>query len=192
MARALPQRLHRFRGSMGQRFLGVGEGCGDTGEPLTPRVRQLLEVLRAVQSAVGDQGRWAIGGRPLGHVRRDDVPEVTRGAGMATERLHQQRDAGLMCHDQVPHDVIAVGPMVTAVAAGEVKDTRLRLLGTIVAALDVETRAVQMCKGRRASQAFGGGDRHQAVECCHARVVERIRRALVYHHGEAGLQCQAP
>jgi hypothetical protein len=105
------------------------------------------------------------------------VSKVSRVAGMATEWLHQQRDPCLVLHNQVQHDLVEVGAMIPAVAPRAVKDMGVGRLGTVVAAVDVETRAVQVRKPRRSLQSLGGGDRHKTVELCHTISIERIQGA---------------
>jgi hypothetical protein len=107
-----------------------------------------LEVLYAVTGAIGHQGWWAIGGRQWRDVRADDRPDVTRVAGMATERFHQQRDPCLVLHHQLQPHVVAIGAMISAVAPCEMHAGRVGLLGTVVVAIDVEPRAVQMREPR--------------------------------------------
>ena len=82
------------------------------------------------------------------------MPQVDCVAGIATERLHQQRDAGLVLHDQVQPDVIQAAPMSATVAAGDVHHVRVRLLDTVIAPIDVEAGAVEMGKGRGQPQAL--------------------------------------
>jgi hypothetical protein len=67
--------------------------------------------------------------------------------------------------------------MVAAVAACDVNDPRVGLLSTVVAAINVETRAVQMHQPRAKPQALGGGGRDEAVKCRDPRVIERIQGA---------------
>jgi hypothetical protein len=78
----------------------------------------------------------------------DHVSEVMDVAGMATEWLHQQRDSRLVLHKHIQHDLVEVGAMIPAIASRDVYDMGIGLLGTIVAAINVETRAVQMRQSR--------------------------------------------
>jgi hypothetical protein len=81
-------------------------------------------------------------------VLSDDVSEVAGIAGIADERFHEHRDPGLVLDKQVQHDLLEVGTMILAVAPGDVNDLCHRFLGTVVTAIDVESRTVQMRKPR--------------------------------------------
>ena len=159
---------------MGQRCLGCGRGGRDTGAPRAPRVRQWLEVLRTVQGAIGHHVRRAIGGLPRGHVWRDDVPAGGGVTGSATARLQQPWHASLMLHHHVQQDLMQVGSMLAAVATGAVHAVGVRLRGTVVAAIDVETRALAMGQGGGSPQPLSGVGSHATGACCDAVLRERI------------------
>ena len=78
----------------------------------------------------------------LGHHR----PKVAGVVGIATQGLHQHRNARLVLHDQIQHDLVQIWPIISAVALREVNHMRFRLLRTIVAAIHMETGALEMRK----------------------------------------------
>ena len=65
--------------------------------------------------------------------------------------------------------------MLSAVAAGEVKTLRLGLLRTVITAVDVTARALEMPTGRGSSQTFRRGGGHEAVEGRHPTVIEGVQ-----------------
>ena len=65
--------------------------------------------------------------------------------------------------------------MIAAIAAGDVNDVFIRLLVTVIAAIDMKTGAIEMCKAGRESQAFRRGRGNEAVEFCHATAIEGIQ-----------------
>jgi hypothetical protein len=93
---------------------------------------------------------------------------------MATEGLHQDRNASLVLDHQLQHHLIQVRPMIPAVAAGEVNTLRLGLLLTVITAVDVNARAIERHKGRGSSQTFRRGGGHETVEFRHSIVIEGV------------------
>src|SRR4030095_6881632 len=67
--------------------------------------------------------------------------------------------------------------MITAVASGNVNDVCVRLLGTVVAAIDMEAGAIEMGKGRREPEALSGRGGNETVEFRDASVIEGIQGA---------------
>ena len=65
---------------------------------------------------------------------------------------------------QVEPHLVQVWPLIPTVAAGDVHERRLGLLVTLVAAIDMKTRALEMGKARRKAQALGSGSGNEAVE----------------------------
>src|SRR6266511_4555962 len=65
--------------------------------------------------------------------------------------------------------------MISAVAAGDVNNLRLGLLPTVITAVDVKARAIEMHKGRGSSQTFRRGGGNEAVECRHPIVIEGVQ-----------------
>jgi hypothetical protein len=84
---------------------------------------------------------------------------------MATEGLHQDRNASLVLDHQLQHPLIQVRPMISAVAAGDVHNLCLGLLLTVLTAVDVKARAIEMHTGRGSSQTFRRGGGNETVEC---------------------------
>ena len=126
IAIAFLQRRHRRRVDLGHDRLRLGQGCWDAGDPLAARVGELLEILFAVEGTIGHEIRRAIGDVQLLQMVADDLPKVARITAIATERFHQQRNASLMFHHQVQHDLVEVRAMIAAIAAGDVNDVGLR------------------------------------------------------------------
>ena len=177
IAIALRQGLHRLRDGVGQRVWHVGQGGRDTGDPLTPRCGQLLEVVftraRAVSHKVG---------RPRGRVAwlhglGDDLANGLWVTAMATEGLHEQRHASLVLHHEVTPHLVEVWAMIAAVAPGQVNHRRVRLLSTVVAAIDRETGALEMGTHRGKPEAWRRRGRQKTVECRDAIVIEHLQGA---------------
>jgi hypothetical protein len=160
---ARPEGPPRLRGGRRHRGSRVRPGRGDPGAPRTARRGQPLPLLFTVQSPSRHEGRRAVGRLPRRDVRRDDVPAVPGSAGMAATRRPAPRHPGLGLHTPVPHDWGAVGAMSPAVAPRHRQDRRRRLRGTVGAAIDVATRAVQRRHLRGAPQALGGADGTQRL-----------------------------
>jgi hypothetical protein len=175
IARAGSQRGHRGGGGLHQGVLRCSPRSRDAGDPPTARVGERVEVPCPVKGAIRHQGARAIGRLQLGDVGGDHVSNGRRLAGMATEWWHQQREPGLVLHHQVQHDLVEVGALSPAVAPRDLPDMGVGLLGTVVAAVDVETRAVQMRKPRGSPQAWRGGDRHKPGAFGHTRALERLQ-----------------
>ena len=104
----------------------------------------------------------------------DDLAKVVRVTTIATEGLHQHGNGGLVFDDQVEHHLVQVWPLIPTVAAGDVNNMLLRLLVTVVAAIDMKTRAIEMGKARSQAQALGRGRGNEAVELCDASRREGI------------------
>jgi hypothetical protein len=84
LAVALPQGLHSARVGVGQRVLGFGESGRDTGDPLTPRLGERLEVLGAREGAVCHKGGRAVGRLEWLNVRADDLSKGLPIVAMTT------------------------------------------------------------------------------------------------------------
>jgi len=82
----------------------------------------------------------------------DDLAKVSRITTVATKRLHQDGNSGLVLDHQVEPHVVQVGSMISAVTAGEVNDLRFGRLVALVAAIDMEAGAIQMGEAPSASQ----------------------------------------
>ena len=86
-----------------------------------------------------------------------DLAEVVHITAIATEGLHQHRNASLVFDNQVQHHLVEVRPMIPTVAPGDVNDLLLGLLVTVVAAIDMKTGAIEM--GKAWGQGPGAGRR---------------------------------
>src|SRR5262245_45497334 len=105
---------------------------------------------------------------------RDELPEVGRITAIPTEGLHQHGNASLVFDHQIEHHLVQVWPLIPTVAAGDVNDVLIRLLVTVVAAIDMKTRTIEMGKARRQAQARGSGRGNEAVELRDASRIEGI------------------
>ncbi len=65
--------------------------------------------------------------------------------------------------------------MIPPITLGDVYDLFVRGLIAVRAAIDMDTRIIEMGEGGGKAQARGGRGRHEAVEFRHPRVVERIQ-----------------
>ena len=110
-------------------------------------LRELLQIVRAIEGTIGDQIGRAVGGVQLRKVVRITWPNVLRITAIATERFHQHRNAGLVFDDQIQHHLVEVGPMIAAIAPGDVNDLFGGLLVTVIAAIDMEAGAIEMGEG---------------------------------------------
>jgi hypothetical protein len=172
---ALRERRHRLGIGLGQDRLGFAQGRGDTGDPLQTRLGELLEGLGTLEGTVGDQERRAIGELQLCSMVGDDLAELVPITPIPTEGLHQQRHTGVVFDHQVQHHVVEVRALIPTGAAGDMHDVLIGLLITLVAAVDRKTRASEMRKAGRKSQALDSGRGNEAGECRPPRVVERIQ-----------------
>src|SRR5262249_29839515 len=175
IAITLRQRGHRLRIGLGQDGLGFVQGRWDSGNPLEVGISQLLQVLGTIEGTVSDKERHAIGELQLGYMGGDDLAEVMRVTTIATEGLHQHGDTGLVFDYQVQHHLVEVRTLVSTVAAGDVNDVLLRLLITIITAIDMEAGAIEMGERWGKPQALGGRRRNEAEECRHPIRIERIQ-----------------
>ena len=169
IAIALRQRRHRWGIGLGQDGLGFTQGCGDTGDPLQTRLGELLQVLCTIEGTVGHQERRAIGGLQLGHMVGDDLAKVVRVTTIATEGLHQHGNTGLVFHNQVQHHLVEVRALIPTVATGDVNDVCLRFLVTVIAAIDMEARPIEMGERGCQAQTLGRRGGNEAVEFGHAQ-----------------------
>ena len=107
----------------------------------------------------------------------DDLAKGLCVTAIATEGLHEQRNASLVLHNEVKHHLVEVWAMIAAVAPGNVNHLRVRLLSTVVAAIDMETGAIEMGKHRGKPEAWRRRGRNKTVECRDAIVIEHIQGA---------------
>jgi hypothetical protein len=175
IAIALRQRSHRLWVGLGQDGVSFAQGRWDAGKPLEVSVGQLLQVLGTIEGTVSDKECHARGELQLSHMIGDDLAEVVRVTTIATEGLHQHGDIGLVFDYQVQHDLVKVRALSPTVAVGDMNDVLLRLLVTILAAINMEARAIEVGKAGRQSQALGSGRGNEAGEFGHPNFVEHIQ-----------------
>src|ERR671933_2153472 len=106
---------------------------------------------------------------------RNDLPKIGRITAIPTEGFHQHGNGGLVFDDQIEAHWVQVGPLIPTVAAGDVNNLLSRLLITVVAAMDMKTRAIEMGKARRQAQTLGSGRGNEAVELCDASRIKGIQ-----------------
>ena len=134
-----------------------------------------MQVLCTLESPVRDQECRAIGDLQLGHVVCDDLAEVVRVTTIPTEGLHQHGNTGLVFDHQVQHHLVEVRALIPTVAAGDVNDVLLWLLVTVVTAIDMEARTIEMGKRGGQAQTLGRRGGNEAVECGHPSGIQRIQ-----------------
>jgi hypothetical protein len=79
----------------------------------------------------------------------DEVAEVVRVTPIATGRLHQHGNPGVVFDDQVQHHLVEIWALIATVTAGDVHDGLLRLRITGVAPIDRNTGAIEMGEAGR-------------------------------------------
>ena len=151
--------------------------CRDPGDPLQLGLGELLEVIRAIEGTVGHQIGRAIGGVEVRNVVPDHLAKLLGITAIATERLHQDRDTGLMLHDQLQDDLVQVGAMIPTIAVGNVHDLLGGGLLAVIATIDMETRRIEMGEGRRQPQTPSRRGGNEAAELGQPRLVQRIEGA---------------
>jgi hypothetical protein len=175
IAIALRERCHRLGISLGQDGVGFAQGRWDAGNPREVGLGQLLQVLGTLEGTVSAQERHTIGELQLGYMVGDDLTEGVRVTAIATEGLHQHGDTGLVFDDQIQHHLVEVRALIPTVAAGDVNDVLLRLLVTVIPAINMEAGALEMGERWGKPQALGGRRCNEAVECRDPISLERIQ-----------------
>ena len=155
----------------------VVRACRDPGDPLTPCLGQLLEVFCAIEGAVCYEGGRARGRVELLDVLGDDLAKGLPVAAMATEGAHQQGNPRLVLDNEVQHDLVEVWAMITAVATRDVHHLGLRLLSTVVAAIDVEAGAIEMGKSWCQPEALRRRRRNETGEFRDTIIIEQLQGA---------------
>ena len=175
IAIALPQSGHGLRVRLGEDGLGCTHSRRDTGNPLHVGIGKLLEVGCAIERAICHQRGQARGGLSLMDMGTNHLAEVLRITAIATERLHQQGDARLMCNDQRQHDLVEVRPVLPAVAS--VRWTTVSSGGSslLERPIGMKARTVERRRRRTKAQTLGGSWRNEAGEFRHPRGIEGIQ-----------------
>jgi hypothetical protein len=175
--RALRQGGHGRRVGLGEHGWCLPQRGRDPGDPLQRGLGELLEVLRALEGTGGHPRGRAIGGVEWRPGIPDHLAQLVGITAMATERLHQDRETGLMLHAQLPHDWVQVGAMRPTLAVGEVHALFGGGLLAVRAAIDMEAGGIEMGEGRCKAQALGRRGGNEAVERGQPRLVPRIEGA---------------
>jgi hypothetical protein len=106
---------------------------------------------------------------------RHELPTSGRITAMPPEGRHAHGQGGLVFDDHGAPPWVQVWPLTPTGAAGEVQNLLRRLLLTVGAAIDMQTRAIARGKTRRQAQALGRGRGHEAGECCDASRIQGIQ-----------------
>jgi hypothetical protein len=136
-----------------------------------------LEVVCTIEGTIGPQTCRAIGGLQLVNRRADDLANVFGLTALATEGLHQYRATGLMLHHQRSHPLLAIRPMLTAVAAGDLDDVLARVFLAVLATIARETGRIARGQAWRQAQPLRGGGGHETVACRHPSGIEGLEGA---------------
>ena len=105
----------------------------------------------------------------------DNLAELVRITASATQRFPQERNASLVLDDQFQHDLIEIGPMIPAVALGDVHHLGVRGLIAVRATINMKARTVEVRIARTQSQPLCGSRCNEAVEFGDSISVERIQ-----------------
>ena len=165
LAITIGQRGHGRRLRLGEDLLRLGQGRGAPRDPLEAGMGQLVPILGVIESAVGDKIRWALSGWELGNVVTADLTEHFAITPIATQGLHQQRDTGLMLHDQCQHHVVEGRAMIPTLAWGHGHDLFVGGRIAVRAAIDMDTRRIEMGERWRQPQTRGRRGGNEAIEC---------------------------
>jgi hypothetical protein len=169
------ERRHGLRIAGRQAGLGRAHRCRPPGEPRPRRLRELRAVGRALEGTIGDQGGGTRRGVPRLEVGTAHLAALLRLTAITTARRPQHGETGVGLDHQLQPPLVQVGPMIPAIALGEVQNPRLGLLVAVRAPVDMDTGAIEMGKARREASALSGCGRTEAVECCHPGVGEGLQ-----------------
>jgi hypothetical protein len=118
--------------------------CRHPSDPLHGTRGQLAQILRTVQRTIGHHIAGQIVTAQLRQVLVHYPAKLHRVTAIAAERLHPPGDARLVLNHEFQHHLVQVGPMIPAVALGDVNDPVLWGLGAVVAAIHMKTGCIQM------------------------------------------------
>ena len=105
----------------------------------------------------------------------DNLAELVRITASATQRFPQERNASLVLDDQLQHALMQIGPMIPAVALGDVHNLGVRGRIAVLATITMKARTVEMGKAGRKAQTLGGRRRYETVEFRYPVVLEGIQ-----------------
>jgi hypothetical protein len=138
---------------------------------------ELLEVVRAIEGPIGHQRGGAIGEGSRMNGPMDDLAARMGITAVATARLHQEGETRLVLHDQRPHHLVEVRPMIAAVAPRDVHDVCIGRLVAGVAAIDMDTGALEGGKGRGQPATLGCSRCHETVAFSDTVGIARLQRS---------------
>jgi hypothetical protein len=107
------------------------------------------EIGFTIERPISHQVGHAISAVQLGNMIPDALAKRLGIIAVATEGLHQQRNPGLMRHDEFQHDLVEIGPMVAAIALSETHDALGGRLIVVVVPIDMKARRVKVTIGGR-------------------------------------------
>ena len=136
-----------------------------------------MQIVGALAGPVGHKIGGVGSGVELRHVVTDDLAERFAIMTIATQGLHQPRDAGLVLHHQLQHPLVEVGAMIPTRAWGDGHDLCVRRLSAVLTAIDMNTRRIERAERGWQPQTCGRRGGKEAVECRHPKVVEGIEGA---------------
>jgi hypothetical protein len=198
------QRGHRLWLGLGERCLRVAHCRRDPGQPRALSRGELVEGVGGIEGTISDQRGRTLRGLSRGHRVLDPLAARVRLTAIATQRLPQDRNAGVVLDHQLQHHVGEVRPMIPAVASGDVHDLRIGLFLTVITAVDVKAGAIEVGTGRGPSQTLGRRGGQETVACRDPVVIEGIqgttegiimelcRGDAGRHESRGGLMLQAP
>jgi len=175
--RALRQSAHGLRSSVGQGGVGFAQGCRDPRAPLHLGLGEFLEGVCAVEGTIGHHGGGARGGVPRRKVLLDDLATLMRLIPVAMERLPQHRNPRLVLDNSLQHDLVQSRPLIPTRASGHVHDLCVGRLIAVIAAIHMETRALEMGKGGSEAETLSRCGRNETREFRDPIVIEGIQRS---------------
>ena len=134
-------------GDWGQGGLGFAPRRRDARDPPHPSLGELLEGVGAIEGTISHEIGRAVGRLQLLHVGTNHVAKVVGITAVATERLQQQGNAGLVLDNSCQQDLVQIGALRPTIAAGHGHDRRVRGRVAVIAAIDVD--ALRWCAPMR-------------------------------------------
>ena len=80
-----------------------------------------------------------------------------------------------MFDNQLQHDLVQVGTMISTVAPSDMHNLLVRFLVAVITAIHMEAGALEMGKRGREAKTRGGGCRNETVEFRHSVSIEAIQ-----------------
>jgi hypothetical protein len=152
----------------------VAHGRGNPGDALQASGRELWPLILPIEGPIGPQ-RGGAGGRvPRRQVGPDDWAARWRLTAMAAQRFHAPGTPGLRLDQQGSHHVMEVGPRIPTLAARAGHDRCVGGMLAVVAALAMQTGAIERRNARGKAPPLGRRGRHAPVACGAALRLARL------------------